>query len=90
MGNSYTSSPFAVSDKIATASKGPTEQSAMSPKLFSPACRPPIVVAIPTPSAIIKGTVMGPVVTPPESKSSAKNLLFPVDKRIADRAKIMR
>ena len=28
--------------------------------------------AIPTPSAIIKGTVIGPVVTPPESNATAR------------------
>ena len=27
----------------------------------------------PTPSAMMKGTVMGPVVTPPESKATARN-----------------
>ena len=30
------------------------------------------MAAMPTPSAIIKGTVMGPVVTPPESKATAR------------------
>ena len=50
---------------------GPTEQSAMSPKLFSLAFLPPMVMAIPTPRAIMNGTVMGPVVTPPESNDSA-------------------
>ena len=29
----------------------------------------------PTPSAMIKGTVMGPVVTPPESNATARNSL---------------
>ena len=30
--------------------------------------------AIPTPSAMIKGTVIGPVVTPPESKATPQKL----------------
>lgn len=33
------------------------------------------MLAMPVPSAIRKGTVMGPVVTPPESKATAKNAL---------------
>jgi len=32
-----------------------------------------MAVGTPTPSAMMKGTVMGPVVTPPESKATERN-----------------
>ena len=51
---------------------GPTEQSAISPKESSPARLSLRIDETPTPSAIIKGTVMGPVVTPPESNATAR------------------
>ena len=60
-------SPLAIMDSTSTARIGPTEHRAMRPKLFSLALRPPTVMAMPTPSAMMKGTVIGPVVTPPES-----------------------
>ena len=60
-----------------TASIGPTEHIAIRPKLFSSTFLPPRVIAIPTPRAIINGTVIGPVVTPPESKASARKSAFP-------------
>ena len=50
-----------------------TEHSATRPKLSSAAWRSPRIADTPTPSAMIKGTVMGPVVTPPESKATARN-----------------
>ena len=59
-------------ERISTASTGPMEQSAIRPKLFSPASRPPRVCAMPSPRAMMKGTVMGPVVTPPESKDRGR------------------
>ena len=52
-----------------TAMIGPTELRATRPKLSSPAWLSLRTEATPTPSAIIKGTVIGPVVTPPESKA---------------------
>ena len=55
-----------------TARMGPTLHSATIPKLSSSR---PLMLAMPVPSAIRKGTVMGPVVTPPESKATAKNAL---------------
>ena len=55
----------------------------MSPKLFSLASLPPTVVAIPKPKAIMKGTVIGPVVTPPESKDMERKSFFPHSMRIA-------
>ena len=58
---------------IRTTSIGPTEQSATNPNEFSFPFLPPKVVAIPTPNAIINGTVIGPVVTPPESNASGKS-----------------
>ncbi len=64
-------SPFVVIDSSITAIIGPIEHSAISPKLFSLELLPPIVEEIPTPNAIINGTVMGPVVTPPESNAIA-------------------
>ena len=51
---------------------GPMEQRATSPKLSSAACRSLRMAAIPIPRAMIKGTVIGPVVTPPESKATAR------------------
>ena len=60
-----------------TASIGPMEHIAIRPKLFSSTLRPPSVIAMPTPSAIMKGTVIGPVVTPPESKARARKSELP-------------
>ena len=72
------------------ASTGPTEQSATKPKLFSCALRPPILRAIPTPSAMINGTVIGPVVTPPESNASARKGVLDRSKSSATMAKIIK
>ena len=55
--------------KISTARMGPTEHSATRPKLSEPALRSLRICATPTPRARMKGTVMGPVVTPPESNA---------------------
>ena len=55
--------------KIKTERMGPMLQRETKPKLFSWESLPLFNEAMPTPSAIIKGTVMGPVVTPPESKA---------------------
>ena len=60
------------SPRIRTAKIGPMEHRATSPKLSSPACLSLRMDAIPTPNAIIKGTVIGPVVTPPESNATAR------------------
>ena len=46
------------------------EQSATRPKLFSCEFLSLLKAARPTPRAMIKGTVIGPVVTPPESKDT--------------------
>ena len=60
--------------KIITEIIGPTEQRAVNPNpsvsefLLFPS------VATPVPMAIIKGTLIGPVVTPPESKASGINV----------------
>ena len=54
---------------------GPTEHMATRPKLSSAAWRSPRMAETPTPSAMMKGTVMGPVVTPPESNATARNSL---------------
>ena len=51
---------------------GPTEHSATRPKLSSLAFSSLRMEATPTPSAMMKGTVMGPVVTPPASKDTDK------------------
>ena len=56
---------------------GPMEHRAIRPKLFSLAWRPPTVRAMPTPRAMMKGTVIGPVVTPPESKDRGIRLPLP-------------
>ena len=52
---------------------GPTLESATRPK---ESFLPPLLrmEATPTPSDIMNGTVMGPVVTPPESKETAQKL----------------
>ena len=52
-----------------TDSIGPTEQSATSPKLSASALLSLRIFATPTPSASMNGTVIGPVVTPPESNA---------------------
>ena len=49
---------------------GPMEHKATRPKLSVLAFSSLRMEATPTPSAIIKGTVIGPVVTPPESKAT--------------------
>ena len=59
--------------RMSTARMGPMEQSATRPKLSSAAWRSERMAATPTPSAMMKGTVMGPVVTPPESKATERN-----------------
>ena len=51
---------------------GPMEHRATRPKLSPPASLSLRTALTPTPSAMIKGTVMGPVVTPPESKATAQ------------------
>ena len=59
--------------RIITASIGPMEQSAVRPK---PSVSAPLslrIEATPTPIAMIKGTLIGPVVTPPESNASGTN-----------------
>ena len=66
---------LAVSPKTITARIGPIEQSAIKPKLLSLSRLSPSAAATPTPSDIIKGTVIGPVVTPPESKARGINLV---------------
>ena len=58
-----------------TARIGPMEHRATRPKLSSAAWRSFRVAEIPTPRAMMKGTVMGPVVTPPESNATARKLL---------------
>ena len=49
------------------------EHSATRPKLSLAAWRSLRMAEIPTPKAMMKGTVIGPVVTPPESKATARN-----------------
>ena len=51
---------------------GPMEHSATRPKLSAAAFLSLRMEATPTPMAMIKGTVMGPVVTPPESKATLR------------------
>ena len=52
---------------------GPIELSATRPKLSFSALGSLRMALTPTPSAMINGTVMGPVVTPPESNATARN-----------------
>ena len=57
-----------------TARMGPTEHSATRPKESSAAVLSLRMAVMPRPKAMIKGTVIGPVVTPPESKATARKL----------------
>ena len=63
-----------ISESKSTKKIGPIEQIATTPKLFSFLLLPPSTPATPTPSAIINGTVIGPVVMPPESNESGMYL----------------
>lgn len=54
-----------------TIKTGPTLQKEIRPKLSLEPFLSFLVAERPTPIAIIKGTVMGPVVTPPESNATA-------------------
>src|SRR5574344_48676 len=54
--------------KIIIVSIGPIEHIAAIPKLSLLVSLPPLIPAIPTPNAMKKGTVIGPVVTAPLSK----------------------
>ena len=73
--------------RISTASTGPMEHRATIPKLFSLLRRSPKTWDTPTPRAMRKGTVMGPVVTPPESKATGSMESFPPTASSRDRAK---
>lgn len=53
---------------------GPIKTRAKKPKLSLMELLPPKTDVRPTPRAIIKGTVNGPVVTPPASKDIGKKL----------------
>ena len=53
---------------------GPMLHRATRPKLSSVPSGSLRAADKPTPSAMIKGTVMGPVVTPPESKATEEKL----------------
>ena len=55
-----------------TARIGPTEHSATRPKLSASLFSSLRVAAMPMPNAMIKGTVMGPVVTPPASNATGR------------------
>ena len=60
--------------RIITASTGPILLNATRPKLSSPLFLPLRTAATPTPRDIMKGTVTGPVVTPPASNEIAQKL----------------
>ena len=53
-----------------TANTGPSEDRATIPKLSVPSLLVLTPLVIPLPRLSMKGTVMGPVVTPPESKAT--------------------
>ncbi len=55
---------------------GPIEQRATRPKLSDSAFASLRIFETPTPSARINGTVIGPVVTPPESKAMPRKSGF--------------
>lgn len=52
---------------------GPMLHIVTRPKLSSCALLPPRTAATPMPSAMMNGTVIGPVVTPPESNAAARD-----------------
>lgn len=54
---------------MSTESIGPIEHSATRPKLSASAERSLRIMETPSPIARINGTVIGPVVTPPESNA---------------------
>ena len=61
--------------KLIVARIGPIEHRATIPKLSLSEFFSLLIEDIPIPNAIIKGTAIGPVVAPPESKAIAKNSL---------------
>ena len=61
--------PLKNKDNIATINIGPTEQSPIKPNESSSAFSLERALDTPSPKAIINGTVIGPVVTPPASKA---------------------
>ena len=71
----------------ASAKSGPTEHSEISPKLLSRRLSPPAADAMPTPSAIRKGTLTGPVVTPPESNTRGRSVDLPFSASTAQNEK---
>ena len=58
--------------RISTIRIGPTEHRATRPKESSAALESLRMAAMPRPKDMMKGTVIGPVVTPPESKATAR------------------
>ena len=56
-----------------TTNIGPTEHKPTKPKLLSFSFLLTLTLARPTPRATIKGTLIGPVVTPPESNAKGIN-----------------
>ena len=62
-------SPLLSAPRSSTKRTGPIEASPAYPKESSSLC--PIADVTPIPSAIMKGTAIGPVVAPPESKATA-------------------
>ena len=67
-----TSLTLNIKPSIKTVIIGPIEQSATKPKLSFSESLLSLIDAAPIPSAIMNGTVIGPVVTPPESKAIAQ------------------
>ena len=59
--------------RTSTAMMGPAEQRATRPKLSFSALLSLRMAVTPSPSAMMNGTVIGPVVTPPESKATERN-----------------
>ena len=59
--------------RMSTERMGPMLHSATRPKLSLSAFLSPRTAVRPRPSAMMNGTVMGPVVTPPESNATARN-----------------
>ena len=72
MGDCAAPLPLKTMLRIRTASTGPMEHRAIRPKESSEAFLSLRMAAMPTPKLMINGTVMGPVVTPPESKAMAR------------------
>ena len=76
------------SPQISTARIGPMDASPIYPKLSEDSSFP-FMEAMPMPNAMMKGTVMAPVVAPPLSKATDRKSAFPLNASTATKANSM-